>query len=167
MGQTVKMGNGTLKLNNGTQILNTNNIKVTTFINLVGNVLELNNGNYYIKEVIDDRSGEADIYLGEFNNKQYAIKIYRSNFKYDKEKLSKIKSLKSIYINSIVDEAFIDDRYVEVTRYYKNGDISTLKLNEQFIEKVVVKNINEALRVMHKSNLFHRDIKPNNIFLSA
>lgn len=166
MGQTVKMGNGTLKLNNGTQILNTNNIKVTTFINLVGNVLELNNGNYYIKEVIDDRSGEADIYLGEFNNKQYAIKIYRSNFKYDKEKLSKIKSLKSIYINSIVDEAFIDDRYVEVTRYYKNGDISTLKLNEQFIEKVVVKNINEALRVMHKSNLFHRDIKPNNIFLS-
>lgn len=166
MGQTVKMGNGTLKINNGTEVLNTNNIKVTTFVNLVGNVLELNNSQYFIKEIIDDRSGEADIYLGEFNNKQYAIKIYRSNFKYDKEKLSKIKSLKSIYINSIVDEAFIDDRYVEVTRYYKNGDISTLKLNEQFIEKVVVKNINEALRVMHKSNLFHRDIKPNNIFLS-
>ena len=81
MGQTVKMGNGTLKLNNGTEILNTNNINVTTFINLVGNVLELDNGNYLIKEVIDDRSGEADIYLGEFNNKQYAIKIYRSNYK--------------------------------------------------------------------------------------
>lgn len=166
MGQTVKRGNGTLKLNNGTQILNTNNIKVTTFINLVGSVLELDNGNYIIKEVIDDRSGEADIYLGEFNNKQYAIKIYRSNFKYDNEKLSKIKNLKSIYINNIVDEAFINDRYIEVTRYFKNGDISTLKLNEQFIEKVVVKNINEALRVMHKSNLFHRDIKPNNIFMS-
>lgn len=124
------------------------------------------NGKYKILSLLTDDSGEADIYVGEYNNEKYIVKLYRSKYQHNDEKIKRIKSIKSPYVIKIIDEGKYLDRFFEVMPFYKNGDISRYKLSEKFVKDVVVNNLIDALKGIHECKLIHRDIKPSNIFLS-
>lgn len=130
-------------------------------------VLKLIKEKYLIKRLLTDNSGEADIYIAEYENKEYIVKLYRSSYKYDEVKNSKIKSIKSPGVIKIVEEGEYKNRFYEVMPYYENGDLSKYKLDRSFIKNVLVKSLNEALKEIHEKKIVHRDIKPSNIFLSS
>ncbi|MDK0573618.1 protein kinase domain-containing protein [Clostridium perfringens] len=128
--------------------------------------LNLLNGKYRIKELLTDDSGEADIYIAEYNNEKYIVKLYRTRYKHNEDKSKRIKAIKSPYVIKIIDEGIYRERFFEIMTYYENGDLSRYELSQTFVKEIVVRNLIEALKEIHENKLIHRDIKPSNIFLS-
>jgi len=122
---------------------------------------------YKIKKVIAENTGEASLLLTESDGNAQVIKLYHQNTKPD-ERIEKVLSqIDSPYIMPHTEGGIADNRVYEVLPYFQKGDLSKLlPLDADFISTVVVKSINEGLKVLHDNGIIHRDIKPSNLFLS-
>jgi serine/threonine protein kinase len=129
----------------------------------IGNEVLLNNKKYEIKKQIT-RSGEAEVYLVKYEDKEYIFKYYYSQFQPKKEILDKLNGLKHPDIIALIDFGFFQDRFYEISEYALGGSLLDI-MPVRTINKIkeIVKETIEALNYCHTHGIIHRDIKPENI----
>lgn len=104
--------------------------------------------------------------------KSYKIDIINNNLSQQINELHAYKILSSNY-NHIIKQygTFIEEeKIILVTEYMDGGDLSNfIKINGPLKENClqdIIKQILYGLYDLHNNNIIHRDIKPQNIFLS-
>lgn len=113
-------------------------------------------------------SGQADLYLCEYENSRFVAKLYKPGIHIDQDLSKKIRNLKSERIAPILETGVYKGRFYEVTPYYSKGDMSRVeRIDESMLRGIVIPFINEALHDVHTEGLAHMDLKPSNIFIDG
>lgn len=131
--------------------------------NLVGAVIA---GKYRITSRLDVHTGEADLYLSEYEGNKYIVKIYRRKFSVKPEVITRLKAFNSPYIAKLCETGEIGGNTFEVTPYYKNGSLQGHKFSLAELKSKIIPAINEGLKILHSIDIVHKDIKPSNIMLA-
>lgn len=128
-----------------------------------GDVIE----GYVVGEPISEKGGEATIRLAEKNGEKYVIKVFRNGHSTDNETEDVLVKLKSPYVMPIVDRGDYKGIHYEILPYYRNGTFGDL-LGKKGLDWLMmfIRHVNEGLRAIHDVNVFHNDIKPENVFIS-
>lgn len=121
---------------------------------------------YVIKELINTSTSEANLYICTYKNKRFIAKIYNRQYAIKPEVINMLKIINSPYIVSVIDTGVYNGCTFEILPYYKNGSLSGRKFSLCQLKKIIIPSINEALNVLHKNNIIHKDLKPSNIMLS-
>lgn len=122
-------------------------------------------GKYQIVEPLSVATGEADIYVCKYNEKEYVAKVYRRQRAVKPEVISVLKSINSPYVASLYDTGEYNGLPFEVLPYYRNGSLQGRKFSLDELKKTIIPCINEALHVLHQNDIIHKDLKPSNIML--
>lgn len=122
-------------------------------------------GKYEIVEPLSVATGEADLYLCKFNEKEYVAKVYRRQRAVKPEVISVLKSINSPYVASLFDTGEYNSLPFEILPYYKNGSLQGRKFTLDELKKNIIPCINEALRALHQNDIIHKDLKPSNIMI--
>jgi serine/threonine protein kinase/flagellar biosynthesis GTPase FlhF len=159
-------------------LLNSENDK--TFIN-TSSISEVDNltgtivlEKYTLLNRINDSSGEATLYKAVCNisknssahNSYVVIKIYRRKDAIKPEVLGKLAKLKSPGIVEIIDHGFYNGFPCVVMPYYMNGSLAGKTLSYDVIKDIVIPEVTEGLKYLHKNGIIHKDIKPANLMIS-
>lgn len=123
---------------------------------------------FKIKKVIAENTGEATLILTEDEEGvNQVIKLYHSGARIDGKIEKVLENINSPYVMPYRKGGIYDGRMYEILPYYEKGDLTkNIPMSIDFIEKIVVKSLNEGLKVLHDNGIIHRDIKPSNLFLS-
>ena len=122
-------------------------------------------GKYQIVEPLSVATGEADLYVCKYNEKEYVAKVYRRQRAVKPEVISVLKSINSPYVASLFDTGEYNGLPFEVLPYYKNGSLQGRKFSLDELKTTIIPCINEALHVLHQNDIIHKDLKPSNIML--
>ena len=122
-------------------------------------------GKYQIVEPLSVSTGEADLYVCKYREKEYVAKVYRRQRAVKPEVISVLKSISSPYVASLFDTGEHNGLPYEVIPYYKNGSLQGRKFSLDELKKTIIPCINEALHVLHQNDIIHKDLKPSNIML--
>ena len=122
-------------------------------------------GKYQIVEPLSVATGEADLYVCKYNEKEYVAKVYRRQRAVKPEVISVLKSINSPYVTSLFDTGEYNGLPFEVLPYYRNGSLQGRKFSLDELKKTIIPCINEALHVLHQNDIIHKDLKPSNIML--
>lgn len=123
-------------------------------------------GKYEIVEPLSVSTGEADLYVCKYNDKEYVAKVYRRQRAVKPEVITVLKSISSPYVASLFDTGTHNNLPFEVLPYYKNGSLQGRQFSMEELKKTIIPCINEALKVLHQNDIIHKDLKPSNIMLS-
>ena len=141
-----------------------------------GSVIQLNSGRYQILSRLGKPSGEAEVFLVELDNARYALKFYYAHIKPDQEVLSFLHSFRSPGVISLIEYGVIDGRTYELMEFAPGGSLVDTHVSGQFKYapqkdfqrlKEFVQTLSEGLNDLHKQGILHKDIKPDNMFLSS
>ena len=123
---------------------------------------------YTVGEPISEKGGEAVIRVAEKDGKKYAIKVFRSGHSTDRNTEDVLVKLKSPYVMPILDRGDYKGIHYEILPFYHNGTFGDLLGKEIGYDRLMmfIRDVNEGLQAIHKKNVFHNDIKPENVFIS-
>lgn len=122
-------------------------------------------GKYVVLERMKVQSGEADLYLCEYDGKKFVAKIYRRKDAVKDEVVNKLLSIKSDRVARVCDITEWDGFPVTIMPYYKNGSLQGRKFSYIELRQSIIPGINESLKVLHDNDIYHKDLKPSNIML--
>ena len=80
-------------------------------------------GKYQIVEPLSVATGEADLYVCKYNEKEYVAKVYRRQRAVKPEVISILKSINSPYVASLFDTGEYNGLPFEILPYYRNGSL--------------------------------------------
>lgn len=122
-------------------------------------------GKYSVLKKMDIVTGEANLYLVEYNDVQYVAKIYRRKLAIKPEISQKLMNIKSKYIAAVYETGEINGFPLEIIPYYKHGSLQGRKYTYEQLKKDVVPSLNEGMKVLHDNGILHKDLKPSNIMV--
>jgi len=120
---------------------------------------------YQIIEPLSLATGEADLYICKCDGKEYVAKIYRRQRAIKQEVISALRSIDSPYVATLFDTGEYKSLPFEILPYYKNGSLQGKKFSLEELKNTIIPCINEALHILHQSDIIHKDLKPSNIML--
>jgi len=144
-----------------------------------GDSLQLNGRTYFITEIISQSSGEAVIYkVKDEAGGVFALKLYREarNTKREPnaEALERIRQIEHEDILKLHDFGTGEKKYLnkycfEISAFARGGDLLSVpdfkeKYNYFFILNQVVPQLFKGIQVLHERNIYHCDLKPQNVF---
>ena len=109
---------------------------------------------YQIIEPLNATTGEADLYLCEYDSVKYVAKVYRRQKAIKPETIRVLKSINSPYVARLYDTGTYKGKPYEIIPYYKNGSLQGKTFTLDGLKKTVIPCIK-----------FHKDLKPSNIML--
>lgn len=126
------------------------------------------NDRYEVIEILSQKGGEADILLCEdtkSNNQKVVVKLYRGNFQPKTEILDELKGINHEDIIGLFDYNSWNKRFYEVMEYAEGGSLAEkMPFKEDYLIKIIIPEVTNALKFIHSKGIVHRDIKPTNIF---
>lgn len=128
----------------------------------IGTVL---NDKYVIKNKLNVSTGEADLYICEYEGTEYIAKVYRRSIAIKPAVVEAIKSLRSPYVATIFETDTINGFPYEILPYYKQGSLQGRRYTFEGIKNYILPCINEGLKALHSIGIVHKDLKPSNIML--
>ena len=137
-------------------------IAVNSYLLSAGSIIA---GKYEVIEPLSVSTGEADLYICKYSDKEYVAKIYRRQRAVKPEVLTALKSIDSPYIASLYDMGEYNSFPFVILPYYKNGSLQGRKFTLKELKRTIIPCINEGLRVLHQNDIIHKDLKPSNIML--
>ena len=120
---------------------------------------------YQIVKPLSATTGEADLYICKYKEKEYVAKVYRRQRAVKPEVISVLKAIDSPYVAKLFDTGEYNGFPFEVLPYYKNGSLQGRKYTMDALKNTIIPCINEALHVLHQNDIIHKDLKPSNIML--
>lgn len=118
---------------------------------------------YEVVRRLDVSTGEADIYICSYQNKNYVAKVYRRPKAIKQSILDALKSIRSPFIARTFDVGTYQGLPYEVLPYYEAGSLQGHRYTFEELKTTIIPDINEALHVLHQHNIIHKDVKPSNI----
>jgi serine/threonine protein kinase len=130
---------------------------------------------YKVLKRMTGTTGEAQTFLVEKENQQYVLKLYHVGKKPDREVLRQIREMTEEgkrYFPILYEHGEEGGKYYEVVEYIAGGDLGAWIEKtppEKRLEKLpdIVRQIAEALHILHERKLIHRDLKPANVLLRS
>ena len=122
-------------------------------------------GKYSVVKKMDIVTGEADLYLLEYNKTQYVAKIYRRKVAIKPEISRKLMNIKSKYVAAIYETGELNGFPIEIIPYYRYGSLQGRKYTYEQLKRDIIPSLNEGLRVLHNNGILHKDLKPSNIMI--
>jgi len=130
---------------------------------------------YKVLKLMTDTTGEAQTFLVEKENQRYVLKLYHPGKRPDREVLRQIREMTEEgkrYFPILYEHDEEGGKYYEVVEYIAGGHLGAwIKKNpsEKRLEKLpdIVRQIAEALHILHERRLIHRDLKPANVLLRS
>ncbi|KLO23525.1 protein kinase domain-containing protein [Marinitoga sp. 1155] len=123
---------------------------------------------YQIEKEIDKGSSKKRKFLIKNNEGElYFLKVVE---KINKKVLDEIYLIIKEYPNKFLTPIETGEKkgfYYEIYKYYQQG---TVKENLSFVKKnveEVIFQLNESLKILHKNNIVHTDLKPSNIIVDG
>ena len=120
---------------------------------------------YSVVKKMDIVTGEADLYLTKYDNKQYVAKIYRRKVAIKPEIAQKLMNIKSKYVAAIYETGELNNYPIEIIPYYRYGSLQGRKFTYEQLKKDIIPSLNEGLKVLHDNGILHKDLKPSNIMV--
>ena len=134
-------------------------------------------GDYYHKYESIGKGSYSHVYKGYHNdikNKIYAIK--EINIKKNIDNINRfyleidiMKKIKHQNIITLYDTIINDDYIYIVMEYCKYGDLRKFLKNKKINEykaQIIMKQLVSGLKYLYDNNIFHRDLKPQNILVA-
>jgi serine/threonine protein kinase len=130
---------------------------------------------YKVLKRMTGTTGEAQTFLVEKENQQYVLKLYHPGKTPDREVLRHIRQMTEEgkrYFPILYEHGEEGGKYHEVIEYIAGGHLGAwIKKtpSEKRLEKLpdIVRQITEALHILHERKLIHRDLKPANVLLRS
>lgn len=121
------------------------------------------------KYVVTDRlpvtSGEANIYICEYDDEEYVAKIYNRKDAVKSEIVEKLKALDSPHVAKIYATGEYKGTSVTILPYYRLGSLQGKRFSLKQLKRMIIPNINDALQSLHNIGILHKDLKPANIMM--
>lgn len=128
-----------------------------------------NDRTYQVVKVLSDTTGEAQVYLLEYNHVQYVLKLYYPNCTPKIKLLKLLSELDSRYIVRLYTYGFItmdsSPRCYELMEYLEGESLAEFKLEgnyKRFCD--IAMAAARSLNVCHEKGIIHRDVKLANFF---
>ena len=123
-------------------------------------------GKYQVVRQLDVMTGEADLYLCIYADREYIAKIYRRKSAIKPEVYTKLKEIRSPYVSRVYDIGEQDGYPVVIMAYYRSGSLQGKRFSFERLKNHIIPSLNEGLKVLHDSDIIHKDLKPSNIMLA-
>lgn len=123
-------------------------------------------GKYVVEEQMQIKSGEADLYICNYEMKKYVAKVYRREMSIKPDVIQKLKNIDSPFVVPICDMGEFGGMTVEVMPYYPLGSLQGKKIELDQLKNVIIPRLNAGLRAMHENGIIHKDLKPSNIMIT-
>lgn len=122
-------------------------------------------GKYRVSKLLSTGTGEAVLYICSYQDKDYVAKIYKRAAAIKPDIIEALKKLDSPNIARLYDSGIWQGMPFEIIPYYPNGSLQGKTYSFEELRDNIIPNLNEGLRVLHKSGIIHKDLKPSNIML--
>ena len=120
---------------------------------------------YVVKSRMKVTSGEANIYVCEYNDEEYVAKVYNHKNAVKPEIIETLQSLDSPYVAKIYETGEYEDMPVTILPYYRLGSLQGKKFSLKQLKRMIIPFVNDALKSLHNIGILHKDLKPANIMI--
>ncbi len=146
-----------------------NRVPSLTVVNAAVNSGVLQNGSVLGKYTIIERisnSGEANIYLCEYESQKVVAKVYKRTDAIKNDVIDKLSNINSPYIAKVIEVFLYEGYQVEILPYYVNGNLENKTYSFTELKEKIIPALNEGLHILHENSIVHKDLKPSNIMIS-
>ena len=122
-------------------------------------------GKYVVTDRLPVTSGEANLYICEYDDEEYIAKIYNRKDAVKSEIVERLKALDSPHIAKIYDTGEYEGMSVAILPYYRLGSLQGKRFTLKQLKRMIIPGINDALQSLHNIGILHKDLKPANIMM--
>lgn len=120
---------------------------------------------YKVISELNIMSGEASLFICEYNGKKYVAKLYRRDVAIKDEVTNALKNISSPYVAKLFDTGIYNGFPFEIIPFYAQGSLQGRTFTFDELKQRIIPSLNEGLHVLHKNGIIHKDLKPSNIML--
>lgn len=120
---------------------------------------------YKVVSEMNILSGEASLYICEYNSDRYVAKLYRRDVAIKDDVTNALKNISSSHVAKLYDTGVYNGLPFEIIPYYAQGSLQGKTFSFDELKERIIPSLNEGLHVLHKNGIIHKDLKPSNIML--
>lgn len=122
-------------------------------------------GKYIIDSPLSVNSGEANLYICNYDNKSYVAKVYRRQLATKDSIILALETVDSPFVAKLYETGTWNGAPFEIIPFYKYGSLEGKTFSLAQLKESVIPALNEGLHALHQKGIIHKDLKPSNIML--